>query len=54
MKKKRLLLAPILGLLFTLFFFLLMNRTTANAPPSGIVQGNIQPQATNPFFTLYG
>jgi uncharacterized repeat protein (TIGR01451 family) len=50
MKKRWILLAPIVGFVLTLLFFSLLNRATANAPPTG--QGNIQPQATNPFFTL--
>src|ERR1044072_8364717 len=52
MKKKSLLLAPLVGFIFTLCIFSMVNRTTAHVPPTGKVQGNIQPQAANAFFTL--
>src|SRR5262245_56420981 len=50
MKNKYVLLAPIVGLVFIFALFSLNTRTIANTP--SIKQGDIQPQASNPFFTL--
>ncbi len=50
--EKSYLLVPLMGFIFALSFFSLINRTTAHAPAKESVQKNIQPQAANSFFTL--